>query len=412
MRFAAWLVALLLLPLLAIALLLASTLEAAPLVSRSASISPTSIADAKSLLASNDPRRLRRGEQRTALIPAALIDEALNHLSSRVLQGRGAFALAKESAEVRLSVAAPRLLAAPYLNLSVLFKVVDGQPRIASASLGALPIPPGVAEWLIALAIEYSGLGADWHLARQAFRGLQFAPARGLVAVSYAWEPGLLESARSRAFTPTEIADIEAAQRALAALLADYPARARVPLSKILAPLLSRVGKRTLQDDRAALLVLAAYLSEKRLSTLLPAARQWPQARPLELTLHGHYDKAQHFTISAALAAWAGEPAANAIGIYKEIDDSRGGSGFSFADLAADRAGTRFGELIAADSPRLQAARRSSLADAELAPALGGLPEDLSEATFQRRFGGPDNAAFQELSREIDHRLAALPLYR
>jgi uncharacterized protein YfiM (DUF2279 family) len=63
--------------------------------------------------------------------------------------------------------------------------------------------------------------------------------------------------------------------------------------------------------------------------------------------LLGRYDSAQHFVISAALAAWAGEPAANAIGVYKEIDDSRRGSGFSFADLAADRAGTRFGEVLA-----------------------------------------------------------------
>ena len=42
------------------------------------------------------------------------------------------------------------------------------------------------------------------------------------------------------------------------------------------------------------------------------------------------------------------------IGLYKEIEDSRGGSGFSFNDIAADRAGTRFGEKAVAseDSAR------------------------------------------------------------
>ena len=34
---------------------------------------------------------------------------------------------------------------------------------------------------------------------------------------------------------------------------------------------------------------------------------------------------------------------------------ARGGSGFSFNDLAADRAGTRFGDTAVSDAARLQA---------------------------------------------------------
>jgi hypothetical protein len=66
---------------------------------------------------------------------------------------------------------------------------------------------------------------------------------------------------------------------------------------------------------------------------------------PRKVTLNGRTDSPQHFTISAALAAHAGSPLSDAIGLYKEVDDSRRGSGFSFNDLAADRAGTRFGDL-------------------------------------------------------------------
>ena len=112
------------------------------------------------------------------------------------------------------------------------------------------------------------------------------------------------------------------------------------------------------------------------------------------------------------MAAWAGEPAANAVGLFKEIQDSRGGSGFSFADLAADRAGTRFGELVAGGSPRLRYALRSTLTDSELAPSLDGLPEPFSAADFEQRFGSGDNAAYRQVTTEIERRLAALPLYR
>ena len=98
-------------------------------------------------------------------------------------------------------------------------------------------------------------------------------------------------------------------------------------------------------EHRAAIIVMAFYVNGKGLGAIIPAARQWPTPLPLGVTLADRGDLAQHFTISAALAATAGSPLADAVGLYKELDDSRSGSGFSFSDLAADRAGTRFGAL-------------------------------------------------------------------
>ncbi|MEF8723956.1 MAG: hypothetical protein V5B30_15635 [Candidatus Accumulibacter delftensis] len=407
----------LLLPLLAAAVLFLAGLETAPLVSRSASISPASVAEARGLLLSNDPRRLRRGEQRTAQIPVALIDEAFNHLATRSLHGRGAFALVDETGEFRFCVPVqlPGLSGARYLNLRAVFHAGGGrgQAQLASASLGSLSIPPRLFEWLSVSVIEIAGLGEQWQLLRKAFRRLDFVPARSAVAFTYVWEPGLLDRARALAFTPADNQRVEAAQRALASLLMNYPVNARVPLSEVLPPLLAGPeGEETLQKRRAALLVLAAYESGKSLDALFPQASDWPRPRRLKLELLGRYDSAQHFAISAALAVWAGEPAANAIGVYKEIDDSRRGSGFSFADLAADRAGTRFGELLLDDPARVNAALRGSLRDSDLAPPLGGLPEYLSAAQFERRYGGQDNPAYRQVSADIEARVAALPLYR
>ena len=50
-------------------------------------------------------------------------------------------------------------------------------------------------------------------------------------------------------------------------------------------------------------------------------------------------DLAQHFIVSAVIAAAGGTPIAAAAGVYKELNDARDGSGFSFSDIAADRAG-------------------------------------------------------------------------
>jgi hypothetical protein len=103
---------------------------------------------------------------------------------------------------------------------------------------------------------------------------------------------------------------------------------------------------------------------------------------------------------------------ADAIGVYKEMADSRHGSGFSFADLAADRAGTRFGELLNRKSPRLNALLDKELNDGDLIPVISDLPESISAVEFQRRFGNTNSPAYQQLTAEIERRLDALPLYK
>ena len=397
--------------LLLLAVLLA-VLDGTPLVERGETISPASIAQARRLLARHDPRRLQRGDERTAEIPASLLDDAVNYLASRYLHARGAFLLAEESAEVALAVRVPAVLGERYLNLRAVFREAEGEPGVVAANIGRVPVPPAIADLLIASAVSLAGFAEDWELLQKSVRRLAFEPARGVVAVTYVWRPEILERARSLAFAPADVGRLEVAQRALAAVLDHHAPRARVPFPRVLASLLQGSDDVPQPQRRAALLVLASYLAGQPLAKLLPEAGQWPRARPVKLILLGREDSAQHFAISAALAAWAGEPAANAIGVYKEIQDSRHGSGFSFADLAADRAGTRFGQLVVSDSPRLGELLRGTLSDGDLSPSLAGLPEYLPENEFIRRYGGIDSAAYRELLEDIEGRLAALPLYR
>lgn len=112
------------------------------------------------------------------------------------------------------------------------------------------------------------------------------------------------------------------------------------------------------------------------------------------------------------IAAEAGTPLADAVGLWKELDDTRrGGSGFSFADLAADRAGTRLGEAAVGDARRLQAA----LADADepdFMPDVAALPEFLSAREFVARYGGVGAPAYERQTAEIESRIDALPLWR
>jgi hypothetical protein len=101
--------------------------------------------------------------------------------------------------------------------------------------------------------------------------------------------------------------------------------------------------------------------------------------------------------------------------LYKEIDDSRYGSGFSFNDLAADRAGTKFGEKAVANEDSAQQLHRRltlGLEDRDLMPEWKDLPEFLSEAEFKRRFTSIDSPAYRALMQKIEQRAADLSVLR
>jgi uncharacterized protein YfiM (DUF2279 family) len=411
-RLFAWLAGTLLLLVLIASGLVLAALDSKPLVERSETISQAAVNQARWLFHTNDPRHLLPGEVRQTAIPAALIDEGINYLAGRSLHGRGALVLGEETAEIRISCRVALLPGKRYLNLTATFREGGGEPKIVAATLGLLPIPPQLLDWTLSTVIQSAGYGHEWALTRQAIRGLSFEPRRQRIVVSYVWEPALLDRARSIAFKPDDLVRIRSAQESLAALFDHHAPGQHIPLTSVLHATLDLNGADQHANRRAALLVLGVFLAEKNIATLIPEARSWPQLRPVALMLAGRNDSAQHFVVSATLAAWAGEPVANAIGVYKELADSQHGSGFSFADLAADRAGTRFGELLNRRDERLNALLEKEFNDSDVIPVISDLPESISAADFQRRFGNTSSPAYRQLTAEIERRLDAIPLYK
>ena len=120
---------------------------------------------------------------------------------------------------------------------------------------------------------------------------------------------------------------------------------------------------------------------------------------------------ARHFAISAALVVLCGPQGAEAAGLGKEISDSRGGDGFSFADLCADMAGVMFATHVTeGDIPLDNVAARFQVED--YVPKLDDLPDDLSWDTFLKQYGQPGSENFQRQRADIFHRILALPPYR
>ena len=151
--------------------------------------------------------------------------------------------------------------------------------------------------------------------------------------------------------------------------------------------------------------MLTFYANGRSLAAIVPQARAWPAPRRYEVTLNGRPDSPLHFLISAALAAEASGPLADAVGLYKEASDAQGGSGFSFNDLAADRAGTRFGAMATRAPQRLQGLLADGVHERDLMPDVADLPESLSAADFAQRFGHVGTPAYAQLMAEIEARI-------
>ena len=164
--------------------------------------------------------------------------------------------------------------------------------------------------------------------------------------------------------------------------------------------------------NRASFVALSLAVVGDRAERLLPRGAEmrrrcaFPDAR---VRLQERADLAKHWIFSAALTSVFGAEAAGNLGEWKELDDSLpDGSGFSFVDLAADRAGVQTA-LLALEPQTARATHRAlgRATDDDLLPELllEG-PEGLSDASFIERYGNLEERDYREAVARIDTLLA------
>ena len=410
---------LLALPVLLAAALLAAALQRQALVPQAGDVGPEDVARAVSLLRTHDPRQARPGQVSTALLSQRDLDVLLSHGLHRWLGAQGQVRLERTRATLRLSAQGPAVALNPFgrwLNLELVLAETGGLPQLDSLRLGHLPLPAWLAEWAAPRVAAGLGLAREWQLAGDVIRRVHFRPDSLLV--TYAWQGDSV----NRLFDGLLSADDLARLRPYSDLLVSLAGKAghgwQLPLVQLMPPLFDLARQRSAgggdaaAENRAALLTLTLYANGRWLGHVSASARRWARPRPLQLLLAGRGDFTLHFLVSALLAAEGTTPLSRAVGIYKEIADSRGGSGFSFNDVAADRAGTRFGERAVREPAALQALMARGVKDADLMPRFDDLPEFMPEPEFLRRFGGVGAPAYQQMVAEIDRRVDGLPFTR
>lgn len=170
--------------------------------------------------------------------------------------------------------------------------------------------------------------------------------------------------------------------------------------------------------NRAAILALGIAVGDARLARLVGLERDTALVRQAVLvgsgaTLRGRNDWSKHYAVSAALAVLEHPFVSDAAGLMKEqLDALTRGTGFSFGDMAADRAGVRFA-AAATHSDAAAAAMQARLQDgfevADFFPPAADLPENLTIEQFRRDYRGVGSQRYRQLTAEIEARLDRCP---
>jgi hypothetical protein len=180
-------------------------------------------------------------------------------------------------------------------------------------------------------------------------------------------------------------------------------------------------GTDPILPNQAAILALGVILGEEKIAEV--ARRTIDLNRVAEFnairgrtTLRGRHDLSRHFSVCAALIVLTDETRTMNVAVGKELKDSlAGGSGFSFVDMLANRAGMRFALEATrnADSARrVQMFLTGNPAVSDVMPDYEGLPEGIYRDDFESDFGGLGGDRTRSINKEIEQRLSMLPIHQ
>jgi hypothetical protein len=376
------------------------------------------IARAKKIL--HEGSKTKPDEIGTIELSEADLNLAANYLLNRYSKSAAKIEVKNNMLRFTVTMTLPQNSLGHYVNISFRLGNDNGieRPSLKKFKAGKLLIPAKFAAFVINKVIRYTSLNDYFILATHPIKYVKFDQQK--ITIFYFSSLETLIKARNFLTQGGDGPELDIYRQKLAEIIAKHDPAWRLSLADLLKPLFELAYQRStlenaIEENKMAIMAVNNYVNKKETKKLLSIPVSKPAAgQQYSAFLYKRIDLAQHFIGSAALTASVNGQVARAVGEEKELSDAQRGSGFSFIDLAADKAGTRFGEM-ATSSP--ESARKIQKAMSEIKdysdfmPDPRDLPEHMDEAEFKQRYQSIDSPAYREVSKLIDARIAETPIY-
>lgn len=383
------------------------------------SLTHDDIVRAKKIL--HEGTKTKPDEIATIALTEADLNLAGNYLLNRYSKSSARIELKDNKLRFNVSMTLPENWLGKYLNIS--FRLGNNNPSelpgITKFKVGKLLLPAKLAAFVVDFIIQHSSLNEYFILATRPIETVQIDEQK--LTITYHSNNETLIQARNFLAHTDDSPTPNIYQKKLAEIIANHDPEWRLSLAELLQPLFELAYQRStldnaIEENRTAIFAINDYVNKQGAINILSASASQPAAeQQYSAFLYKRIDLAQHFIGSAALTASVNKQVAQVVGEEKELSDAQqGGSGFSFIDLAADKAGTRFGEMATSspENARNMQKAMSRIKDySDFMPDPTDLPEHMDETDFKQRFESVNSPAYQEISRQIDARITAVRIY-
>ncbi len=383
------------------------------------SLTHDDIVRAKKIL--HEGTKTKPDEIATIALTEADLNLAGNYLLNRYSKSAARIELRDNKLRFNVSMTLPKNWLGKYLNIS--FRLGNDSPNelpgITKFKVGKLLLPAKLAAFVIDSIIQHSSLNEYFILATRPIETVLIDEQK--ITIAYHSNKETLIQARNFLTHTDDSPTPNVYQKKLAEIIANHDPEWRLSLAELLQPLFELAHQRStldnaIEENRTAIFAINDYVNKQGARDILSAPTSQPATeQQYSAFLYKRIDLAQHFIGSAALTASLNKQVAQVVGEEKELSDAQqGGSGFSFIDLAADKAGTRFGEMATSspENARNMQKAMSRIKDySDFMPDPRDLPEHMNETDFKQRFESVNSPAYQEISRQIDARIASVRIY-
>ncbi len=408
-----------------VAIIISMSLSEHALYIEKTRITDTEISQVRDFIKENNPLYFKQGQQKTLSISEKQI-----RLFSKYIQNKFP---GEPQIKVKLFPASAFFIASiklpnnpisnifgHYVNITLEILQSNKQLKLRSLEVGSIKIPDTLSNlFLQQIHQQLTERITEYRAGIDSLDKLTFNKAR--LDIDFVWDKNIAKQVKNKMlgsiFSEDMLNTMNAYTQHLSIVVPNITI-SQPSLTTLLQPMFNHAAKRSQNNDpvlenRALFIVLGAYMLNKNIPEFMGS----PNAAVLvykDFYLKNRSDLSKHFLVSAALTALADPSIAHAIGLEKEMNDSDGGSGFSFADLAADKAGVTLANtaLNSARYARLVQQRlASSTLESDFMPDIHHLPEGLQNLNFKRIYNNTESADYKRVIKLIDQRIARGGIY-